>query len=117
MANWAMFQLTHSKECMELTFKWNTIQPLMTDKNEPRETKRKILCGMVDSLSDKTFNLEPIVEKIITVINMKEDVCKEYPDSESQVNGILEWLPRFIKYKDKLFYEVNRNRKQYGLKV
>jgi len=112
-----MMQLLHSKECMELTFKWNTIQPLMTDEKQSRETKRKILCGMVDSLSDKTFNLEPIAEKIITVINMKEDVCKEYPNSEAQVKGILEWLPRIIKYRGMLLDKVKNNRKQYGLEV
>jgi hypothetical protein len=93
------------------------IQPIMTDPKETREVKRNTLCGLVDNLSEKTFNNKIVVNQIMKIINMKEDICKEYPDALAQMNGILSWLPRMIKHIDMIKKEVVKARKSYGLKV
>ena len=93
------------------------ILPLMTDVNVSRTEKRGILNDAVNGLSDKTFNNSMVADQIMIIINMKEDVCREYPDTESQVNGILEWLPRMSKHRDKLYRKVKQSRKSFGLKL
>ncbi len=116
-AAWAGKMLLHPKSANELRFALYAILPVMTDPNIPRDGKRQTLSMMVDELSEETFKLKPVAEQIMTIINMKEDVCKEYPDSESQVNGILEWLPRFKQHRDLLLKEVKNHRRQYGLVI
>ncbi len=92
-----------------------TIQPIMVDGAKGREEKRKTLCGMVDSLSDGCF--ARFVPQIIGIINMGEEVCREYSDSESQVRGILGWLPRMEKFHSKLLKEVKKQRRKYRLVI
>lgn len=113
---WARQMLTHPKEAQEFSLALQAIQPIMTDPNEPRGKKRETLNMMVDALSEKAFKLKPVAEQVMTIINMKEEVCGEYPDSEAQVEGILGWLPRMAGHRDMLLGEVKRHRKQYGLK-
>lgn len=80
-----------------------------------RDKRRKALCKVVDSLSKETFPF--CLPLIFGVINMDKTVCGEYGNSESQVDGILEWLPRMGEYSDLLLEEVRRHRKSYGLKA
>ena len=93
------------------------ILPVMKDATISRSAKRKTLSDAVDSLSEKTFSNSIVVSQIMTIINMKEDVCKEYKDTEAQVNGILSWIPRMKQHRDVLKKEVAKHRKQYGLKL
>lgn len=109
--------LTAAPAVSELGVFLKPIQPTMTDPKVSREEKRTTLNIMVETLSDKTFKNGVVATQIMQIINMKEDVSKEYPDTESQVKGILSWLPRMEYHKDKLTKEVARHRKLYGLKV
>ncbi len=93
------------------------IQPVMEDSKLGRDEKRKALSGLTNMLSDKTFANSLVVDQIMKIINMKEDVCKEYEDTEAQVEGILSWLSRMRQYRDKLKKEVEKHRGQYKLKV
>ena len=95
----------------------NIIKPTMVDPTVSRNVKRRTLSAITDTLTEKTFQNSIVAGKIMEIINMKEEVCKEYPDSESQVEGILSWLPRFRKYKGMLLESVKNNRKQCGLKL
>ncbi len=114
---WAFKLATHPKAVQEFRIGLVAIQPIMTDPKESREKKRETLNMMVNELSENTFKLKPIIEQIMTIINMKEEVCKEYPDSETQTDGILSWLPRMKIYRLMLIAEVKRNRKSYGLRL
>ena len=80
-----------------------------------RNIKRKALCKIVDKLSGEALSL--CVPHIINTINMGESVCKEYRHSSSQVDGILQWLPRMSEYREVLLEEVRSHRENYGLKV
>ena len=93
----------------------NTIKPVMTDPNTSKEQRRETLCVMADELSEYTF--DKFVGKIMVIINMKEDVCSEYKNTEAQVTGILKWIPRMERHIDKLTKKVKENRNKYGLKV
>lgn len=84
--------------------------------NGNRTAIRKLLNDKVNKFTDKTFNKSYTADVIIAYINVKEYVCKEYKDTKSQVDGILEWLPRMEKYRDKLEKYVKKYRKEYGLK-
>lgn len=117
VASWSMRMLAHPKAANEFRFALDTIKPIMTDPEASRDEKRKTLNMMVNELSDSTFKLKPIAQMIMTIINMKAEVCKEYADSETQTDGILGWLPRFEKHRDILLEEVRQHRKEYGLKI
>jgi hypothetical protein len=109
--------LTSYSALTELSKCANVILPTMKDPNVPREEKRKMLNVLVNELSEKTFMNGMIADQIITIINMKEEVCKEYSDTESQVFGIIEWTPRMAYHKDRLIKAVRKNRIDYGLKA
>ena len=93
------------------------ILPIMKDADVSRDEKRKILNDLVNELSDRTFGNPLVVKQIMIIINMKEEVCKEYANTDSQVNGILSWLPRMAKHREVLKEEVAKHRKQYGLQI
>jgi hypothetical protein len=93
------------------------ILPIMTDAEVSRDTKRKTLNTLVIELSDRTFANGMVAKQIMEIINMKEEVCKEYDDTNAQVVGILSWLPRMSVHRDKLAEEVKKHRKSYGLKL
>jgi hypothetical protein len=93
------------------------MQPTMSDPAISREDKRETLNAYVNTLSEKCFQNTLVGDQIVIIINMKEDVCKEYPDTQSQVDGIISWLPRMAYHKDKLVKSVAKNRKEYGLGV
>ncbi len=101
----------------ELGISLRAIQPIMTDAKELREKKRRTLNMMVNELSEDTFKRGFVINQIMPIINMKEEICKEYTDTEGQVEGILRWLPRMRKHQDKLKKEVNKHRKKFGLKT
>jgi len=101
----------------ELSLSLQSVQNIMTDQKVSRGEKRKTLNMVVDELTPKTFENKFVAEQIITVINMKEDVCKEYSNTESQVNGILSWCPRMKFHRELLVKAVNKNRKKFGLKI
>lgn len=94
-----------------------SIKPIMTDPAVSREEKRKALSGLCNTLSEPAFNNGIVVKQIMTIINMKEDVCKEYPDTITQVNGILAWCPRMAIHRKDLTKEAEKHRKQYGLNI
>lgn len=116
-ARFTFRMMGHHREMQEFRLALDAIAPIMTDPDETRETKRKTLNMMVSELSEDTFKLKPVAEQIMTIINMKEDVCREYPDSDAQIDGILLWLPRMREHRDMLLKEVDKHRKGYGLKV
>ena len=89
--------------------------PTMTDPKIKRSTKRKELCAMVNVLTDDTFKHGFIAKQLMKIINMKEDVCKEYINTAQQVRGILSWLPRMELHRDALIKEVSKHRDKYGL--
>ncbi len=109
--------VAHPKEAQEFSLCCQAILPIMTDPQETRDKKRAALNMMVNELSEKTFRLKPIAEQIMDIINMKRDVCEECLDSESQTDGILEWLPRMKAYRGILFEEVKKHRVDYQLKI
>ena len=115
--SWALKMMVHQKELQEFRFALNLIAPVMSNPEETREEKRATLNILVQELSDSAFKLKPIIEQIMTIINMKEDVCLEYPDSEAQTDGILGWLPRMKEHRELLLSEVTKHRKAYKLKV
>jgi F0F1-type ATP synthase delta subunit len=94
-----------------------SIKPVMTDPKVSRKDKRKTLSDMCDSLSEPTFNNGQVIKMIMQIINMKEDVCKEYSDTIAQVNGILGWLPRMAIHRKELTKEVEKHRKQFKLNI
>jgi len=109
--------IRHPKELQEFQSVCEAIQPIMVNPQETREKKRQTLNMMVNELTEGAFKLKPIIEQIMFIINMKEDVCREYSDSESQVDGILEWLPRMRKHRGILVKIVKEHRGKYGLKI
>lgn len=114
---WATKMAAHPKQVQEFRNALQSIQPIMVDPKASRDEKRKTLCMMVNELSENVFKLKPIAEQIMTIINIKEEVCREYADSEVQVEGILGWLPRMAKYRGMLLEEVRAKRISYRLKV
>lgn len=117
MTSWSMGMLAHPNAANEFRFALDAIKPIMTDPKVSRGEKRSTLNVMVNGLSGDTFKLKPVARMIMTIINMKEEVCREYPDSKAQVKGILDWLPRFGEHRDMLLEEVKRHRKGYKLKI
>lgn len=115
--SWAMRMMAHPKASQEFSLACQAILPIMRDPLELVLAKRKTLNMMVNELSENTFKLKPVAEQIMTIINMKVDVCREYPDSEAQTAGILGWLPRMKEHRDMLLAEVKKHRKSYGLKI
>jgi len=115
--SWMRSMITHPKAVQEFSMALQVIRPTMVDPSVSGEEKRGVLNVMVNELSEKTFKLKPVAQQIMTIINMKEEVCKEYPDTEAQVDGILSWLPRFRKHKGMLLREVEKHRKEYGLEI
>ena len=114
---WQIRTMLHPKAVQEFKFALDAIAPVMNDQRETRENKRKTLNMMVNALTEETFKLLPVAEQIIGIINMKQDICMEYADSQSQVEGILEWLSRMKAYRDILLGEVKNHREEYQLKV
>lgn len=93
------------------------IQPVMMDKDVLAGEKRRVLCAMVDNLSQEVFDKPYIADAIITMINVKENICKQYDSVDSQVNGILGWLPRMKQYRSKLEKYVKEYRSKYGMEL
>ncbi len=114
---WLKSMAIYPEAVREFQFALQTIQSIMIDSKASREEKRQALCMMVNELSEDTFKLKPIVKQILTIINMKEDICREYADGETQTNGILGWLPRMREHRDLLFGEVKKHRRKYRLDV
>lgn len=115
--SWTRTMIRHPKAVQELSMALQVIRPMMVDPDVSREEKRGVLNVMVNELSEKTFKLKPVAQQIMTIINMKKEVCEEYPDAEAQVEGVLSWLPRFSEHRDILLNEVKRNRKEFGLEI
>ncbi len=115
--SWQVRMFRHPREAQEFSFGCQAILHIMSNPQETRNSKREALNMMVNELSEKTFKLLPVIEQVITIINMKQDVCEEYTDSESQTDGILEWLPRMKNYRGVLFKEVKKHRGNYQLVV
>jgi hypothetical protein len=115
--SWGAFAVSHMGEVNEFKLMAEAILPVMTDASVSRSAKRKTLSDMVDNLSEDTFKHKEIAEQIMEIINMKEDVCKEYVDAEAQVCGILSWIPRMEQHRTLLKNEVIKHRKHYGLNI
>lgn len=95
----------------------NAIKPAMMDTTLSRDDKRALLNEGVNELSEKTFKNKIVAEQILIIVNMKEDVCKEYPNTEAQVQGVLEWLPRMSEHRELLTTKVRKARNSFGLKL
>ncbi len=93
------------------------IEPIMTDPTVSREEKRKVLSQLVNELSDKAFNNKIVIEQVFKIINMKEEECKKFEDTESQVDFIIGWCPRLEQKREALSKEVEKHRKQFRVKV
>ena len=93
------------------------ILPIMKDASATVEEKRKALNMAVNELSEKSFDNRIVVNQIMSIVNMKEQVCRMYADTEAQVKGILSWLPRMEQHKDILIAEVKKHRKQCGINL
>lgn len=109
--------LRHPREVHEFSLACQVILPIMADPKETRDIKRATLNMMVSELSDKTFSLKSVAKQIMTIINMKQDACEEYVDSNAQTDGILEWLPRMKEHRGILLEEVKRHREEYRLNI
>ncbi len=116
-ATWGLRMIRHPDAMREFKFALDAIAPVMTDPQETRVKKRETLNMMVNELTEGTFKLLPVVEQIMSIINMKQDVCMEYTSTMSQADGILGWLPRMKKYRSILFKEVKKQRRKYQLNV
>lgn len=117
MISWVKSMVLHPKEAQEFSLCLQAIHSIMTDPKASRDEKRQVLNTMANELSEKAFKLKPIAEQIMTIINMTEEVCQEYTDSEEQTEGILGWLPRMKEHRGLLLAEVKRHRKEYGLEI
>lgn len=98
----------------------NTIRvlnPIFLDATATVQDKRSAINSVVNELSDETFSKDFVVDIIISWINVKEDISKQFADVDSQVQSILAWLPRMAEHKDKLEKYVKKYRKQFGLKL
>jgi len=109
--------MSYFSALQEFAFKARAILPVMTDASISRDKKRETLCMLVDDLSEDTFKRGFTASRLMTIINMKKDVCNEYEDTEAQVSGILSWLPRMKLHHKRLEKEVKQYRKKYGLKM
>lgn len=101
----------------ELGTMLQAIQPVMVDTQITRDEKRSALNTTVNSLSEDTFKRGFIAERIIDIINMDEKTCEGYDSVESQVQGILEWLPRMEQHLHILQKRIKRARKHYKLNI
>ena len=90
------------------------IQFTMLSSRSSRDEKRKTFCKAVDGLSEGAFSTN--IPNIIEIINKKKDICEVYENSETQVDGILEWLPRMKEYRELLTLYIQKERHKYGLK-
>jgi hypothetical protein len=93
------------------------ILPTMTDPTVSKEDKRITLNTMVNELSESTFKQGVIADQIMVIINMQEEECAKFEDTEEQVDFILTWLPRMELHKDRLAKKIAFNRKKFGLEV
>lgn len=93
------------------------IQPAMVDPTISREDKRALLNEGVNGLSEKTFKNKIVAEQILVIVNMKEEICRDYPNTEAQVNGVLSWLPRMSQHREMLTDKVKKARQTFGLAV
>ena len=112
-----MAAITHPNETFELQNGLKAIEPVLKDPSIPRQEKRKTLNQMVENLSDKTFEQGYVANIIIRMINMKEEICKQFKNTDAQVVEILSTMPRMAKHRDKLNDTVKSYRKQYKLTV
>ena len=94
----------------------NAIKPIMIDTETSRDEKRKVLCQLVDKLSEKSFNNSIVLKQIFIIINMKEEECKKFIDTQTQVDSIITWLPRMSEKYNELYKEVSNHRRKFNLK-
>ncbi len=90
---------------------------IMTDPSTSREDKRKTLNSLVNELSEKSFQNGLVADQIMIIINMKQEECEKFEDTNAQVAEILSWLPRMEFHKKRLNDKVSKSRKSYGLKL
>ncbi len=87
---------------------------LTMNRSKSSDGRRKALCVAVDGLSEIAYVMH--VPQIIEIINKKKDVCQEYVDTEAQVKGIIEWLPRIVSHEAMLYEIIKERRLKYNLK-
>jgi hypothetical protein len=87
--------------------------------NVPREERRKVLCGMIDGLSENTFNRPLMIKRIfkMKMIDFSEAMSNKYKTVDEQVEGVLSWLPRFKQHRELLKQEIIKYRNKFGLKI
>jgi molecular chaperone DnaK (HSP70) len=99
----------------EFGFMLKAAEPVLRNDMATREEKRRSFAILVDSLSDETFKDKYIGKQLIVMINMKEEICKEFSNSESQIKDILTRLPRMQYHIKEITKAVNKRRKEYKL--
>ena len=80
-----------------------------------REKKREALSKFTNSLTEDTF--KATIPYIVDMVNKKEDVCRKFIDTSSQVDDIISWLPRMKEQREFLILVIKEIRGKYGLEV
>ena len=88
------------------------IAPVMVSQSISVKDKRKTLNASINNLKEKSFSNRFVAIQIIIIINMKEEECKKFIDTEEQVDSILKWLPRMELHRDRLTNKVKSNRRK-----
>lgn len=113
----SVLSLFQFKQLSEFGNMARAILPVMTDPKISRDEKRKTLRQLTENLSEKTLKNGVVAGQIMEIINMKEDECRKFLNTNVQVNAILSWLPRMECHWGKLAERVKKNRAKYGLKI
>jgi hypothetical protein len=103
-----------SKELQGLIYAWSVYKKGNTDT---RAKQRETFSLLLNQLTEETFQKEEVAMAIIGMINMLEDVCKEYENADAQVNGIISFLPRMEYWRVKLEEVVKESRQKYNLPI
>ena len=75
--------------------------------------KRQAFREFIDSLSKEAFEQFGIME--LVKMNISKKTSQDYRTTEAQVNGFLEWLPRYQEYKDTVRELIEGKRHEYKL--
>jgi hypothetical protein len=103
-----------NRDFQGLVYSW---QQYLKDNTDTRVKKRETFNLLLNQLREEVFQKEEVAIAIIGMINMLEDVCKEYENTDAQVNGIISFLPRMEYWRVKLEEVVKESRQKYNLPI
>ena len=81
----------------------------------PLRYRRQKYKEYVDGLGEKAFD-EYGVNATLALCLVKRESCK-YKNTERELDEILKFIPRLVKYRGLLREHIRMKRKKYGLKV